>query len=147
MEHTNGGANGFRQGTPPRNAGNHRHGQHPAVQSHRKHQIATAPVISIPMLHADNVPICAHAYQFFWHDQHSPELPVLILPKSLQVLWSVILLTCATLSRRLCLIMGSKRCWVLLRYCFSGAVVMRHYRISHIYPSSHNFRDLKSTDN
>ncbi|KAK9908181.1 hypothetical protein WJX75_003830 [Coccomyxa subellipsoidea] len=34
MEHTNGGANGFRQGTPPRNAGNHRHGQHPAVQSH-----------------------------------------------------------------------------------------------------------------
>ncbi|EIE21344.1 hypothetical protein COCSUDRAFT_66840 [Coccomyxa subellipsoidea C-169] len=34
MEHTNGGANGFRQGTPPRNAGNHRPGQHPAVQSH-----------------------------------------------------------------------------------------------------------------
>lgn len=28
-----------------------------------------------------------------------------------------------------------------------GAVVMRHYRISHIYSSSHNFRDLKSTNN
>ncbi|CAL8463204.1 g2738 [Coccomyxa elongata] len=34
MEHANGSASGCRHSTPSRNGGNHRHNQHPAVQSH-----------------------------------------------------------------------------------------------------------------
>ena len=79
MEHTNGGANGFRQGTPPRNAGNHRHSHHPAVQSHREHQTAPANVI---MLLVDPLPVCMHVSESISQAEHSSDLPVPIFGTS-----------------------------------------------------------------